>query len=513
MVRNATKPARRSSARTSAAITGGRMAGLSTAGNGRTSTAKASASNKTRVKAAAKGKTRAKAATKSRAAAKSRATTAAKSRAAAKARTPRAKTSSRVASKPRTVSRNGRGKATPSARAAVNSAIQERRLWLGLDEQPTAAMNELDVPQLPLESFEIAPTPADEIKDTSGGSTVFGWVGVGQAGGRIAQAFHGLGYGKSIAVNTCPHDLDAAGVPARQKLWTNIGYEDGGKDMERGRLAAEQYRQKLLHMIDHVFGHGVDHAMIAVGAGGGASGATTAVIDTLRAGAKRLGFRWPRRRIGVVCALPTAGEAASPKVRDNAYRLVTELSSLAQQGRIAPLIFVDNDKVERLYPKLTVKQFWPSVNNTVAGLFHVFNRLAALPSAYTSFDPADYRAIMQAGGCTVMGLTKLDKFAGQDDLSLALRQNLDKTLLADGFDLSTATQVGAIVLGGRGIMAQKPGLQNLINRAFDVLTDLTGQATVHRGIYQDNRESLRVYTIISGMAPPTRRINELGDTE
>ena len=491
MVANATKPRRprRPSLQ--------RMRSAAARRNGSATTKRSGTVKAKRSAAAAKAKRNGTASAKRSATVKAR-----RSSAAAKAR--RNGTTSTKRNGTATAKRN-------TAARSATSVTKDRQLWL--TEPAEAAMNELEVPQLPLENFEIAPLPADQVQDKSGGSTVFGWVGIGQAGGRIAQSLHGLGYGKSIAVNTCPHDLEGAGVPASHKLWTNVGYEEGGKDMHRGQRAAEQYRQQLLQMIDRIFGNGVDHAMIAVGAGGGASGATAAVIDTLRAGAKRLGFRWPRRRIGVVCALPTAGEAASPRVRDNAYRLVTELSSLAQQGRIAPLIFVDNDKIQRLYPKLTVKQFWPSVNDTIAGLFHVFNRLSAQPSPYTSFDPSDYRSIMQAGGCTVMGMTKLSSFRGQDEIATALRQNLDKTLLADGFDLTTATQVGAIVVAGRKILAETPGLQGLINRGFDVLTDLTGQATVHRGIYEDNRQSLRVYTVISGMSPPNDRIRGLGETE
>jgi len=56
-----------------------------------------------------------------------------------------------------------------------------------------------------------------------------------------------------------------------------------------------------------------------------------------------------------------------------------------------------------------------------------------------------------------------------------------------------------------------PGLADNINYAFDVLAEITGNASIHRGMYEDNRESLRVYTIIGGLDAPDSRLEELTD--
>lgn len=388
----------------------------------------------------------------------------------------------------------------------------DRSQWLDLDTaSPIGGIHQtVELPFLPLEDYEVSPLPKDAIEDKSGGSTVVGWMGVGQAGSRMIQAFYELGYHKGVAVNTCPHDLAGIKLPTAQKLLLNVGYAGDGKDMRRGEEAAGQYRQAILHHAERIFGRGVDHLMIGVGAGGGTgSGAVMGLLDALRSGAKRMGLGRAKRHIGVVCTLPTAGEAGSPQVRRNAYQTITRLTELARRGHIAPLVILDNDKIGRMYPGMTVKSFWPTINTTMAGLFHVFNQLSAMPSPYTSFDPNEFRSLLQTGGCTIMGLAKVDKFTEPNALSNALTHNLEKTLLADGFDLTTARAAGLIVVGGSKIMANTPGLQDTIDRAFDVMTDLTGKATVHRGIYEDNRESLRAYTIISGLEPPRDRIAEL----
>lgn len=366
------------------------------------------------------------------------------------------------------------------------------------------------IPTLALEEYEPQIAPAAGVPDTSRGSTKIGWIGAGQCGGRLVKAFHQLGYGKVLAVNTAKQDLADLELPDSQKVLMDIGRKGAGKDMARGREAAVQYRQDIIHATERIFSENVDHMMIAFGSGGGTgSGSVLPLIETIRSCAKHVGLRKIDRRIGVLATLPTAGEAASPKVGDNAYQVVSELTQMAADGMISPLIIIDNEKISRLYPGLTVKNFWPTINSTVAGLFDIFNRLSALPSPYTSFDSVDYQSIMESGNCTIMGLTQVEAYRRKYDLSEAMKNNLAKTVLAGGFDLTTAKVAGAIVVGGQKIMASTPGLQDSINHAFDVMTDLTGNATVHRGIYEDEKDTLRVYTILGGLEPPTERLEEL----
>ena len=64
-----------------------------------------------------------------------------------------------------------------------------------------------------------------------------------------------------------------------------------------------------------------------------------------------------------------------------------------------------------------------------------------------------------------MGLTKVKQFDDPFTVSEAVKQNLAKTLLAGGFDLSTARLAGCIVVGGKKLLAQAKGLQSNIDYA------------------------------------------------
>jgi cell division GTPase FtsZ len=368
----------------------------------------------------------------------------------------------------------------------------------------------VQIPTLDLEQYEPHIEEEAGVKDHIKGSTRYAWLGSGQCGGRLVKSFYDLGYKKVLAINTTHHDLDLLEIPGEQKFLMDIGEKGAGKDIERGEQAVHQYQQEILHLARQTLSTQVDHIMVCFGAGGGTgSGSIMGLITIAKRYARYIGLQNPNKKVGVVMTLPTVGEASSPLVAENAYTAATRLSELASAGEISPLIIVDNDKINRMYPGLTVKSFWPSINNTVAGLFDIFNRISSLSSQYTSFDPVDYHSIIESGGCTIMGLTKVKKYGERYAISEAVKNNLQKTLLAGGFDLYTAKLAGCIAVGGKTLMNNVGGLQDNINYAFDVLSEITGEATIHRGIYEDDRECLRVYTIIGGLDSPTARLEEL----
>ncbi|MBN1788475.1 MAG: hypothetical protein JW806_08815 [Sedimentisphaerales bacterium] len=427
---------------------------------------------------------------------RSRRSTAVKARSTSRAK---AKSRTRTTSKARSTSR------TRTAKRTTRSTVQRRST---VSAKTTSRAHLL--PTLELEQYEANIEPEVGVRDFIQGSTRYAWLGAGQCGGRLVKSFWDLGYKKVLAVNTTHHDLDLLDIPQDQKFLMDIGAKGAGKDVERGKHAVQQYQQEILHLARQTFGTQIDHIMVCFGAGGGTGGGSaTGLIEIAKRYARYIGLAEPNKRVGVVMTLPTVGEASSPLVAENAHKIASELSQLASDGQISPLIIVDNEKINKLYPGMTVKSFWPNINSTVAGLFDIFNRVSALSSGYTSFDPVDYHSIMEAGSCAIMGLTKVEEFKDKFAISQAVKRNLEKTLLASGFNLSTAKVAGCIVVGGRKLMAEVKGLQDNINYAFDVLSEITGQATIHRGIYEDEKNSIRVYTIIGGLNAPTQRLEEL----
>jgi cell division GTPase FtsZ len=374
-------------------------------------------------------------------------------------------------------------------------------------------MTGLDIPILDIEDYDPELEEInDSVQDESGGALTYAIVGAGQGGGRIAKAFYDLGYKKTLAINTARSDLNGLDLPEEQKFLVDKNGEQGaGKDQAKAQAAIDRKEQEVFNKFREVFGDNVDRVLICLGVAGGSGGGT---VNTLIRIAKKyftyIGVEDVDSRVGVIASLPTAGEAASPTVAKNAYDRMSQLCKMAESGQIAPLIMVDNDKIKKLYPKLTVKRFWKTINNTVAGLFHVFNVLANQDSEYTTFDATDYDSIMKQSGCMIMGVTAVKEIESETAISNALKKNLEKTLLAEGFDLTTSTGAACIVVGGEEIFEETVGLMDSIEFGFDTLAALTGGAIIHRGIYEDaNRDKLVAYTLVGGLKRPTKRIEGL----
>jgi cell division GTPase FtsZ len=376
-------------------------------------------------------------------------------------------------------------------------------------------MNDLNLPTLDIEDIdidEIEQSKMDLVEDESGGAIRYGIVGSGQGGGRMAKAFFDLGYRKTIAFNLAQSDLNHLGLPENHKH--HLVYEGAsgaGKNHAVSKKAFDDKSQEVFNKYKEIFGDKVDRILICVGVGGGTGGGSVmSLLDTAKRYFAYIGVENPSERVGVIASLPTTGECASPVVAENSYNRMTELCEAAENNQFAPLVIIDNDKIKKLYPRLTVKQFWPTLNNTVAGLFHIFNLLCTKNSDYTVFDPADYESIMKTSGCMIFGATTIKDPESPTSVSQGLRNNLEKTLLASGFDLTSAKGAASIIVGGTVLYETVPGLMDNIEYGFDTLATLTGGAIIHRGIYEDpEREKLVAYTIVGGLKSPKKRIEEL----
>ena len=376
-------------------------------------------------------------------------------------------------------------------------------------------MNDLNLPTLDIEDIdvdEIEQSKMDLVEDESGGAIRYGIVGSGQGGGRMAKAFFDLGYRKTIAFNLAQSDLNHLGLPENHKH--HLVYEGAsgaGKNHAVSKKAFDDKSQEIFNKYKEIFGDKIDRILICVGVGGGTGGGSVmSLLDTAKRYFAYIGVENPSERVGVIASLPTTGECASPVVAENSYNRMTELCEAAENRQFAPLVIIDNDKIKKLYPRLTVKQFWPTLNNTVAGLFHIFNLLCTKNSDYTVFDPADYDSIMKTSGCMIFGATTIKDPESPTSVSQGLRNNLEKTLLASGFDLTSAKGAASIIVGGTELYETVPGLMDNIEYGFDTLATLTGGAIIHRGIYEDpEREKLVAYTIVGGLKSPKKRIEEL----
>jgi cell division GTPase FtsZ len=283
--------------------------------------------------------------------------------------------------------------------------------------------------------------------------------------------------------------------------------------MAKGEEALTQHQQSVYNTMKSVFDTHVDHIMICASAGGGSGGGS---LKPLIMVAKRylqfLGYVEDiNHRVGVILTLPTVEEQASMHVASNALEAAAGISELAERDSVTPVIVIDNSRIRDLYRKIPYNIFWPTVNKGVLELFDIFNRLSTKADGFVSFDPADYAAVMRQGGHSVMGVVSIkpDDVSDEGKVFKVLDKSLGKTLLAEGFDYSTAKASGVVIVGGKQTFAEVPSMDRVIEYVGSMVANMTGGAKVYRGVYQDDRPGLRVYTVISGLTRPAARYKKL----
>jgi len=356
---------------------------------------------------------------------------------------------------------------------------------------------DVSIPEIPLPVTE---KKVDEVKDECEAAFKFAFIGAGQGGSRIAEAFYNLGYRKLAAINTAQQDLNT--IKLNNKLC--IGDGGAGKNPAVAEKLFNEKKEDVLDFMRDSWGSDIDRIFVCAGAGGG-SGA--GIVSPLLSVAQELQeiVNSGTKKVGCILALPKHSEGQ--KVNENAAATLTKVLNMVNNGTVSPLIILDNEKVHQLYPGLSVSQFWRTANSSTAGLFHLFNLLASKDSSYSSFDANDYKQLLDTG-LIVFGAAPVPQWENPSDISKTVRENLRNNILSGGVDLSTGNSAGVIMIGGKDVLDEVP--QEHFDRAFDQLTRILGpHSVVHRGIYSGDKPSLTVYTLIGGLGNPVQKMEEL----
>lgn len=355
----------------------------------------------------------------------------------------------------------------------------------------------IKLPDIDIAKYERPEEASEAVKDRAGGSQIFGIIGIGHCGSKIAQEFYTLGYHKCLVLNTASMDLKPIEVPEKQKFLLQVGKEGAAKQVRVGKEAVERWQHEIYDLMGKYLGR-VDRILLIFGAGGGTgTGGILRLVDI--AGDYLASIGVERKQVGIVFTWPDEGELKSQLVRDNAYlglRFISEI--LGQKATSA--FMIDNGRIKSLYPGVPIKDYWKVVNSSIAGLFHAFNVLSAQSSSYANFDPSDYAAILDSNGFGIMGMATVKNYNSREEIAEQMRNNVRNTLWASGFDLSTAKSAGVVAVVGSRLLEKVS--QDVLNYGMDAVARLTEGATVYRGIYEYEGSDLRVYTIIGGLAVP-----------
>lgn len=377
---------------------------------------------------------------------------------------------------------------------------QSSHIAIGLHNYMNPEKNDVFDFQMP-EVPEPVQEAIQEFKDKDTVGFKFGFIGAGQGGGKLAEAFSQIGYARVGAINTADQDLETVNVPKKFKFGKQQG---AGKDRGVAKTAFSEQKEDVVDFIKQAVGTDIDRIFVTVGAGGGTgAGVCTELVKVVKEYQETIKATSPY--VGVILALPRISEGK--KVSLNAYETLKEVCQLVDQKIVSPLIILDNEKINSLYPKLPISKFWQVANANISSLFHLFNNIVTKSSQYSTFDSNDFRTVLDSG-IMVFGMTSIPNLTSEAEISKAVRENLKRNVLCGELDLSSGKIAATVAIGDDQTLDNIP--QEYIDNAFNQLNrTLQSGSTVHQGIYKGTKTGLSIFTAIGSIATPQGKLEAL----
>lgn len=358
-----------------------------------------------------------------------------------------------------------------------------------------------EVRAVPTSEVKPEPAPTKVIEAQRSVSLNFGVVGVGQAGSKIAKVFYDLGYDACV-LNTAKQDLDLLELPGNLKYFMDYSIGGAGRDRDVGQAAVEANYSEVESFISENLNDCEVLVLCMSGGGGTGSGAAKTMVDMLQ------GFECP---LVVMYILP--GSADDSQSKHNAINTLADLAAMSATDKINSLVLVDNAKIELAYPELSQAAFWKTANNAIVEPLHMFNSVSAKPTDYEALDSMDFaKAFIENGGCTLFGSNKVSRDLYEEDetaLVEAIIDNLERGLLASGFDLKEAQSVGILVTAKQEVLERLP--YRNISYIFKYISSEYDSARSFKGVYARPTDSddISIHFVFSGLGLPKPRVESL----
>lgn len=351
-----------------------------------------------------------------------------------------------------------------------------------------------------------------EIEDANPFGLKFGFIGAGQAGCNLADAFwNTFGYRRQILFNTTEKDLQFTNIPASNHVVPN-GFDGAGKDRSKGRAAAIQARADVSSALQTRF-KTVDFIFVLTSAGGGTgSGSAPVLAEAALQHLKQLGVPPEEavKRVGFIVMLPTISDGSA--VLSNAGKLLLEITDNGK-SKYGPIMLIDNQRTKTM-SRGSLADWQEKSNILAARLFSVFNSFAARDSRLATFDPMDYTSVLTSGIMTI-GMNVLPQGI-ENEMSIAnsISKNLKGNLLVDGLDLSTGTHAAVIVVSDEKNLALEHSEKALENGQKTLLAIMGNsdekRVVLHRGVYSSSTPGVLVHSILGGLTIPDTKLKQYG---
>jgi len=275
-------------------------------------------------------------------------------------------------------------------------------------------------------------------------------IGLGQAGGKMAQEFARLGV-DVLAINTAKSDLDDLTMIEKENkiLLGSIG--GASKDIRVGRQAILDNQALVAEVLQRDKIVDADFVFVIAGLGGGTgNGGLPTVIRALNKIRAHKSYKGNPTN-GVIVSVP--GNWEKRGLKKNAVAGLSAIKALIDTQKVGSVLIVDNEKLANDFTEINRKLYehtveWEAYGNmTIASTIFELMVATSLPQV-NSFDKSEFIDVFSTPGFITIGKQKLeDREINEQELErTVVRSFTQSNIFADGYTFDTEAKIGAFVV-------------------------------------------------------------------
>lgn len=313
-----------------------------------------------------------------------------------------------------------------------------------------------------------------------------GILGVGQAGGNIAEIASTLGF-QAALINT--NQRDGLVNKKVERKYFVPGYNGAGQDRTIGVRAVNDNYREIIDFVERSFKN-IRLLFVAFSTDGGTgSGMSPLLIDLLL-------DQLPDVNIGAIAIVPDRNVLAGNRI--NATQCIEEISKI--EG-ISSVFLVDNDQLRKQNPQSSKQQIYLSSNHQAMDAINNVLQITQKSSVYGNFDETDLMNILSTRGVTVISTATVTDARTTTDVASKIHQSWANSVFCP-VESTGVIRAGLIYEGPENV-------SKLIN--VPTIFERTGEPLeLFEGTYISDIDPT-ITTILAGLAFPNRRLQALED--
>ncbi len=314
-----------------------------------------------------------------------------------------------------------------------------------------------------------------------------GILGVGQAGGNIAEIASTMGF-QTALINT--NQRDGAVNTRVEKKYFVPGFNGAGQDRSIGLRAVHEHYRDMIDFVKKSFKN-INLLLVAFSTDGGTgSGMSPLLIDILL-------DQLPTINIGAIAIVPERNVLAGNRI--NAAECIEQISKIVG---ISSVFLVDNDQMRKVNPQSSKQQIYLSTNRQVMEAINYVLQVTQKSSLYGNFDEKDLMNILNTRGVTTISSATVTDAKTAADISSKIQRSWAHSIFCP------VDTVGVI---RAGLIYEGPETVSKLINVPAIFEGIGEPVELFEGTYISETDPT-ITMILAGLSFPRRRLQSLEES-